>query len=232
MTLEAVLFDFNGVLVDDEHLHHAAFNEVLAPHGVTMSDEDYAEKYLGFDDRGAFRAVLADHGREGAESFVDELIAQKSVVYARRAATELRVFPGAADLVRACAEKATVGVVSGALRGEIEPALDAMGVRSLVRFIVAAEDVKACKPNPEGYLRALTLLREGAGGSPGRFPAKGVVVVEDSTAGVVSGVKAGMPVAAVAHSYAKGILEVAGAGLVKERIAELTVKDLERLTTS
>ncbi len=229
--LEAVLFDFNGVLVDDEHLHHAAFNEVLAPHGVRMSDEDYAERYLGFDDRGAFRAVFADHGREADEALVQALIREKSGAYARRAEKELRIFPGAAALVRACAERVPVAIVSGALRGEIEPALDAMGVRSLVRFIVAAEDVKACKPNPEGYTKALALLRDGPPEATGRFPAKRVVVVEDSTAGVVSGLVAGMPVAAVAHSYAAGVLEAAGASLVRERIAELTLKDLTSLAT-
>ena len=50
----ATLFDFNGVLVDDESVHLAAFRDALAPLGIGLTDEAYVEKYLGYDDRGAF----------------------------------------------------------------------------------------------------------------------------------------------------------------------------------
>src|SRR4051794_9700373 len=56
----ATIFDFNGVLVDDEHVHLEAFREVLAPRGIAITDDAYATRYLGFDDVGAFRAMLAD----------------------------------------------------------------------------------------------------------------------------------------------------------------------------
>ena len=60
----STLFDFNGVLVDDESVHLAAFREVVAPLGIVIDDATYAERYLGFDDAGAFRAMLADAGAE------------------------------------------------------------------------------------------------------------------------------------------------------------------------
>src|SRR5690606_1948390 len=50
------LFDYNGVLVDDEHVHLAAFQDALAPLGISLSEADYWDKYLGFDDVGAFEA--------------------------------------------------------------------------------------------------------------------------------------------------------------------------------
>ena len=58
----AVIFDFNGVLVDDEAIHFALFRELLAQEGVVISEDDYHERYLGYDDRGCFEAALADAG--------------------------------------------------------------------------------------------------------------------------------------------------------------------------
>ena len=57
----AVLFDFNGVLVDDEDVHFEAFRRILEVLGVTISHEVY-RRYLGFDDRGTIVALLPDGG--------------------------------------------------------------------------------------------------------------------------------------------------------------------------
>ena len=59
MGIGAVIFDFNGVLVDDESVHFALFREVLAQEGVVITERDYHERYLGYDDRGCFEAALA-----------------------------------------------------------------------------------------------------------------------------------------------------------------------------
>jgi len=208
----ATLFDFNGVLIDDERVHLEAFREVVAPLGITVSDEDYAERYLGFDDAGAFHAILKDHGRDPTADEVARLIAAKKPVYMKRIATELVIFDGASDIVRRRAEKGVVGIVSGAMRDEIEHALSAMGVRDQIRFIVSAEDTTECKPHPEGYLLGVRALG---------FE-KGVVVVEDSLAGVAAAKHAGLRCAGVAHSYPEDRLRAAGADVVATRIAELT----------
>jgi HAD superfamily hydrolase (TIGR01509 family) len=223
--LTAVLFDFNGVLVDDEHLHQSGFNDVLAPLGITMTDEAYRERYLGFDDRGAFAAVLRDSGRDVDDSLVRDLIARKAEVYRRRALAELRVYPGAAALLRSVARTSLVGIVSGALRGEIDLALDVMSARDAVRFVVAAEDVTACKPDPEGYLAALARVRaERTVASP-----RSVIAIEDSIAGIQSARAAGLSVLAVAHTYERAALETAGAHAVIATIAEVTVDSLARV---
>jgi beta-phosphoglucomutase-like phosphatase (HAD superfamily) len=82
----ATIFDFNGVLVDDEAVHLEAFREVLAPLGVTVSDALYDERYLGFDDVGAFRAMLADAGLPHDEERVAALVRAKKPAYMARAA--------------------------------------------------------------------------------------------------------------------------------------------------
>lgn len=211
----ATLFDFNGVLVDDEAVHLAAFREVVEPLGITIDDATYEERYLGFDDVGAFRAMLADAGRAASDEDVARLVSAKKPVYMRRIAAELVVFEGAPDVVRRRAELGPVGIVSGALRGEIEHALGVMGVRDRVRFIVAAEDTTECKPHPEGYLLGLRAL-----GAPAGAP--GVAVIEDSLAGVAAAKHARLRCAAVAHSYDAARLAAAGADVVAARLCELT----------
>jgi HAD superfamily hydrolase (TIGR01509 family) len=215
----ATLFDFNGVLVDDEAVHQAAFRDVLAPLGVTFGERDYEERYLGFDDAGALRAMLADAGRAPTDEEVARLVEAKKPIYMARIATELRVFEGAVEIVRRRAERGVVGIVSGALRHEIEHALGVMGVRDAVRFIVSAEDTACCKPDPEGYVLGLRAL-----GAPAE---RGIVVIEDSLAGVVAAKGAGLRCAAVAHSYPLARLAAAGADVVAERLSELTDAKLD-----
>jgi beta-phosphoglucomutase len=143
------LFDYNGVLVDDELVHLAAYRDVLRPLGISLSEEDYSAKYLGFDDVGAFRAILLDHGLPADDARVRELVIAKKPEYLRRAQHELKTFPGAGELLRSLsASGAVVGIVSGALRDEIHLGLQVLDAVSAVRFIVSAEDTRACKPDP------------------------------------------------------------------------------------
>lgn len=212
----ATIFDFNGVLVDDESVHLASFREVLAPHGVTFDDHAYEERYLGFDDAGAFRAMLADAGKRPTDAQVEALIEAKKPVYMSRIADALVIFPGAREIVERRASRGVVGIVSGALRAEIEHCLGVMGVRKHVSFIIAAEDAKASKPDPEGYLLGIAAL-----GHPD------AVVIEDSLAGVAAAKAARLRCAAITHSYSEARLRFAGADVVTATLAELTDEMLD-----
>ncbi len=213
----ATLFDFNGVLVDDEPVHLAAFREVVAPLGITVTDEQYLRRYFGFDDAGAFRAMLADNGLPVDEARVADLIEQKRPAYMRRAEAGLVLFEGAADAVRRAAARGPVAIVSGALRDEIEYALGRMGVRAEVAFVVSAEDTQRCKPDPEGYEIAKRALAARGGDALARR----ALVFEDSLAGVAAAKAAGLPCIAVAHAYPEAELRAAGADDVAARLADI-----------
>jgi HAD superfamily hydrolase (TIGR01509 family) len=219
MDTTAFLFDYNGVLVDDELVHWAAFHEVLAPLGVEMSQADYWERYLGYDDLGAFRAVLTDHGRPGSDAEIRTLVAQKKPAYLRLAQTRLRGFPGAGELLRELAARGTpVGIVSGALRDEIEMGLEYLNAKDCVRFIVSAEDTQENKPNPECYLLGIAKLAELVGDET----AKAAWVIEDSLSGIEAAKAANLRCLAVTHSYDEMQLRAAGADKVVPRIADIT----------
>ena len=212
----ATLFDFNGVLVDDESVHLAAFRDVLAPLGITLSDEAYVDRYLGFDDRGAFQALLEDNGRSPGDAEIERLITAKRPLYLARARTDLPTFPGAAAAIRRRAAHGPVVIVSGALRDEIVLGLEVLGVSELVEHIVSADDTRAGKPDPEGYLLGLEYLRSRIGAGASR-----ALVIEDSLAGIDAARAAHLACAAVAHTYPGAELAARGADLVVERIDEL-----------
>jgi HAD superfamily hydrolase (TIGR01509 family) len=211
----ATIFDFNGVLVDDELVHRDAFRDVLTPLGVTFTDEQYVERYLGFDDIGAVRAMLVDSGRTPSDAEVRSLADAKRPFYMRRAEAELIIFDGAAEVVRARAAKGPVAIVSGALRDEIHFALGRMGLEGVVEIIVSAEDTVRCKPDPMGYELGMAALAKRVGAR-----AKSALVIEDSLAGIESAKSAGLSCLAVAHSYPEAALLAAGADAVVPRIRD------------
>lgn len=195
--LKAVIFDFNGVIVDDEPLHLELFRRVLAEEGLELTDEAYRQKYLGLDDRGCFIASFADIGDEDLSrdpDRVNQLIARKAGYYLDAIKNDCRLFPGAADLIRRLQSDFPLAIASGALREEIEVVLQSSGLRDYFQIIVAAEDVAVCKPDPEGYLKALALL-----GAP--IQNDECLVIEDSIAGVQAAKRAGMRCLAVTNSY-------------------------------
>jgi|HubBroStandDraft_1064217.scaffolds.fasta_scaffold51295_3 beta-phosphoglucomutase len=216
----ATLLDFDGVLVDSEPVHLAAFNDVLAPHGIAIGAKEYLERYLSLDDAGVFRAALSRGGRTLREEEVRACVAAKAPRFMARFEGAFRTFPGAPELVARRAARGPVGIVSGALEGEIVFALEKMGVRGAVAFVVSAEKSRASKPDPAPFLLGVQeLLRLGHRGP--------TVAVEDSTGGISSAKRAGLRCVAVAHSYPRDVLLGAGADAVVPDLAALTDAVLE-----
>lgn len=219
--IRAVVFDFNGVLVDDEHLHFELLRDVLAGEGLAITEREYHERYLGYDDRGCFEVALSEAGQPLGFGRVDALIARKAARYASAAEHGLKLFDGAAACVTRLADHGPVAVCSGALRAEIEIGLARLGVRDRVCAIVAAEDTHRCKPDPEGYRLAVAALRRHVP-SLSDLPAASILAIEDSLAGIASARAAGLRAVAVPHTYTPAELLDAGADAVAASLDELT----------
>ena len=207
----AVLFDFNGVLLVDETCHWLAFREVLAPFGVRLGRARYNARYLVFDDRTALRTMLRD-ARPGTRPPFAELLRRKRRAYARLARGE-RIEPRAARLVKELALLVPVGIVSGAIRAEIVPALRRARLLRLFRVIVTGEDVRRPKPRPDGYRLALRRL--------GLKSGRGALAIEDSPGGTRAARAAGCEVIGVATTFRPATLRRAGARVVVRRLATL-----------
>lgn len=227
--IRAILFDFNGVLVDDEPIHLEMFQKVLTEEGITLTADDYYRDYLGFDDRGCFAAVLQKAGAAPTVSRLMRLIARKSSYYQERVRQGgYPFFPGAVALVEELADSGRMlGIVSGALSEEVESALRQAGLRERFKVLVTAEDVTEGKPDPEGYRRALDGLNSLPPLPERLFHPHEVLAIEDSPAGLAAAADAGLTTLAVAQTYPAQRLRMADA--VAERLDGLTVAGLEQL---
>ena len=179
--LRAVIFDFNGIIVDDEPIHFRLFQKVLGEEGIVLTEEAYYARYLGFDDRGAFSFGYREHHRPLNDAKLAELIDRKAHYYQEAIRNHVAIFPGVKPLVAELAKSVPLAVASGALRQEIETILSTTGLIDYFATIVSAEDVERGKPEPDIFLKALASLNAKNGDA---IQARECVVIEDSKEGI------------------------------------------------
>jgi len=205
----AALFDLDGTLIDSERVNRAAWRSFFDSRGWEVSEQTYAEHFIGRRGADTFRAL--DGPWQGHDP--DALQAE---VLTHLAEIDLRPEPmrGAAQLIRSVRAKGIpVGVVTSAVRPWVDSSLDVLGVTDLVSIVVSAEDVATGKPEPEGYLLACRRL----GAAPGR-----VVAFEDSSSGVAAAVAAGIrPVIGVLTTTSAQALRAAGAHHIVDDLASV-----------
>ncbi|HKY62921.1 MAG TPA: HAD family phosphatase [bacterium] len=204
--IRAILFDFNGVIVDDEPVHFKLFQKVLAESGIKLGKKDYYAKYLGMDDFDCFAAAARDAGKPADEAQVQAWIGKKSKYYDAEMETNTPFVPGVLDFIKVLSAKHYLGIVSGALRREIEMMLKRGGVAEAFSAIVAAEDIENGKPDPEGYDKGMRLLNRDCVASADLLLPAECLVFEDSIWGIQSAAAAGMPAVAVTTSFAASAL--------------------------
>ncbi len=204
--LRAVIFDFNGIIVDDEPIHFELFQKVFAEEGIALGKDDYYERYLGFDDRGAFSFGYREHHRALSPEKLAELIDRKAAYYQQAIRNEVAIFPGVKDLVAKLSNILPLAVASGALRQEIETILATAGLIDHFKAIISAEDVARGKPEPDIFLKALAALNAR---SAAPIQASQCVVIEDSKEGIKGARRAGMKCVAVTNSHPAPLLDEA-----------------------
>jgi len=223
--LSAVIFDFDGIIVDTEPLHYRAFQEVLAPLGLGYSWQDYLEHYIGFDDRDALRNAFSAGGKTLSDGQLRKHIEEKGAAFQRIIASGVDAYPGVVELLRDFSGSIPLALCSGALPTDIDPILVRLGIAGIFDVIVTAADVQASKPDPESYALAVARLREA-------HPDKVIIpenclAIEDTPAGIASAKGAGLKVLAVANSYQER--ELSGAFRVIDRLVGVDLQSLRLL---
>ncbi|HEX2974153.1 MAG TPA: HAD family phosphatase [Tepidisphaeraceae bacterium] len=195
----AIIFDFDGVLVNSEPLHFYAFQDVLKAEGIPLTEAEYYQGLIGFDDRGAFKRIFEQHGRAlDPKTFLRVMTRKKEVMLRQIQSRKYQALPGVEAFVRALWRNYPLAVCSGALRDEIELMLEGVSLRDCFRVIVSAEDVMIGKPDPQGYLLTLKELSEKL--KKTLKPAD-CLLIEDAPEPIRSARRAGFPTMAVATSY-------------------------------
>ena len=205
--LKAVVFDFDGVIVDTEPLHYKAFQEALAPRGLGYGWQEYVDHYIGFDDRDAFREVHRLNARPLDDADLARLIEEKAAAFQVIITQGVEPYPGVVKLVREMPAPLPLAICSGALAADILPILATLELSDSFDLMVTADDVSVSKPDPQSYRLAVSRLAQ-------LFPEKGItpahcLAIEDTPAGIASATGAGLSVLAVTNSYPAERLEQA-----------------------
>lgn len=216
--IRAVIFDFNGILADDDPIHMQALHKVALEEGISFTEHEYMEKYLPLNDRDCFQELWRKNRRTLRQEKLDELIRRKSAYYFSAIKQKKILFAGAVKAVRAAAGRGPVAVASGAQIGEIRHILGEANLLDCFSTIVAMEDVRRGKPDPEPFSLAYTRLREQLTG----LAPEECAAVEDSLGGIQSAHSAGMPCLGVAHSYPRSRLEEAKPRWVIDSISDFS----------
>lgn len=202
MTLKAVLFDFNGVIINDEALHDKLLSDLLIEENLRPKPGEFWEICLGRSDRACLVDLFERRGRILTEKQLDDLIARKSRAYRLQLETieKLPIYPGLDDLIfRLKAAQIKLGIVSGALRNEIDLVLERTNLAAAFPIVVSGDDITVSKPEPDGYLLAVERLNHA-------YPdlllqPQECLAIEDTFAGIQAAKRAGMSVVGVANTY-------------------------------
>jgi len=200
--LKAILFDFDGVILDSEEYHFEAFRRVFEEEGVSLTRQTYYQNCLGFNDVECFRWGLKGTGKIEEAGGIEELTDRKAAYFEGLLRNQMRFFPGVCEFIRASEEGYPLAVTSMARRGEIEFALRKADLFDCFRLIVSGEDVERTKPDPEPYEKTLRLLNAHLSltNTEQEIQPEQCLVIEDSSAGIQSAKAAGMNVLALAQT--------------------------------
>lgn len=229
---KAIIFDFDGVIVDSEPLHYQAFVLVGKSLNFEMTWEQYLAQYIGFDDRDAFRYMLHQAIEAGHTPDVEdvnvtlaELIEKKQFAFEAIAQAGTAAILGSVELIEeAHAAGLPIAIASGATHADIEQMTQLLGIRDKFEIIVAADDVEHSKPDPTTY--ALAFEKLAAKYPEADLTPDTTLAIEDTGAGLQSAIGAGLQTLALQTTSPAEVLQQAGR--VVEDLSGVTLGTLNR----
>ncbi len=197
---DAILFDFDGVLLDSEPVHFECWKQVLEPFGIRFDWDTYTRKCVGVSDY----EMLVLLGRQADPPVPAERLwreyPRKNALFVERIRRRPPVPEQTRELLEELHRRLPLAVVSSSSQREVVTILKETGLHGYFRTVICSEDVQRHKPDPEPYRLAAQ-----------RLGAERPLVVEDSESGERSGRAAGFDVIRVPRAGEM-------AALVRERI--------------
>ena len=218
--IQAIFFDFNGVIINDERIHLKAYREVLNAQGVELTDTDYFAS-LGMDDVAFVRAAFARANKPLTDELMRDVIAREHAWHREFIAKDLPVASGVIAFIKQLSRTYDLGIVSMAERSEIDHVLDLAGIKDQFSVVVSAATGLNHKPAPDCYLLGLQSLNEHRR-SERKLPvlAAECVVIEDAPPGIQAARGAGMKTIGVTTTVREQALRDAGAQVVTPNLAD------------
>lgn len=208
MGLKAVLFDFNGVIINDEAIHQELIADILLRENLRSDSYDFQRFCLGRSDRACLRDILKNRGRVVSEDYLTKLINSKTIAYQQKLSQleTLPIYPGLPEfLTQLQQEKIVIGLVTGALKQEALFVLEKISLVQYFSIIVAEDDLTSSKPEPDGYLLAVSKINQQTPDL--NLQPNECLVIEDTYAGIEAAKRAGMQVVGISHTYPLHMLQ-------------------------
>ncbi|SDT79208.1 haloacid dehalogenase superfamily, subfamily IA, variant 3 with third motif having DD or ED [Actinoplanes derwentensis] len=210
VSIEAVVFDLDGVIIDTEEVWEEVRRDYVAEHGREFRP-DSQDRMMGMS-TGEWSAHLADE--VGVPRTAEQVAADVLGRMAGRYRQDLPLIPGSVETVRALGARYRLALASSSARILIDQVLATAGLTGEFEVTLSTEEVPRGKPSPDVYLTAVERL--------GLTPAV-CAAIEDSSNGLRSATAAGLTVVAVPHGvYPPAEDALAGASLVVKAITEVT----------
>lgn len=202
-----LLFDLDGTLAQTEHLHHAAFNALLAAYGRSIDHPTFLKHVSGRSNEDITAYLFPDLDPQERERLAND----KERWFRELAAAGVEATPGAMSLIDwARARGIATGLVTNAPRENADLMIAVLGLGEAFDVVIAATELAHSKPHPEPYLAALASLR---------LHARHTLAIEDSATGIAAARAAGLDVVALATPRTVVSIEQSGATLI---IADMT----------
>lgn len=226
--IEAVIFDFDGVILDSEPLHYQACSQVLKTIGINISYINYLDLYVGLSDKEMIPQILRDHNYLLTDQEIAALINKKIITYIDilHNSNELPITAGLEEFIVDCSKHIDkIAICSGSTYSEITAALTKLAQGSLTNYfkhIVTINDLTHGKPSPEGYLLTASRLNVNP---------KNCLVIEDSPQGVTAGKAAGMHVIALTTTQRTKLLSHADQIIENFKFLKISTKHENQFPT-
>lgn len=212
--IKAVIFDFDGVIVDSEWLHKDCEREVLAEYGIRITPEEQRE-CVGRTAAEIFSILKRNH-RIPRNS--EELMKKKAVMYLERARARLKMYNKAADVLRELKSRYKLALTTSSRRSTVEFLLSHFSLNEFFDVVVTGDDVQRGKPHPEPFLRTMEKL--------GLKPEE-CVVIEDAVNGIKAAKSSGAYCIGVATTFREE--ELREADMIIRSIENLGIEMIESL---
>ncbi len=215
--IKAILFDMNGVIIDDEHIHKKAFGETVKKFGINLSHEDYIECCAGKTDRQGYIDIK---NKFNIDLPIKNLLKEKAQMYLELFPKNKASYSGVIDLIKKLAKEYTIALTSSSSRAEVGLVIKEFGIIDDFAITISGDDVQNGKPNPEPYIKTAQILQ---------VKPKECVVIEDSASGIQSAKDAGCYCIAITTTHVRNKLQDADIIVDKfEEIDENLINNIEK----
>ena len=205
MTIKAVLFDMDGVLIDAKDWHYEALNRALEHFGYTISRESHLSTFDGLPTRQKLRMLSTARGLpQGLHEFLNALKQSYTLEISHQCCKP--VFNHQYALSKLKSEGYKLAVCSNSVRQSVEAMMNLSALSGYLDELVSNEDVSKGKPDPEMYLKAMGLLD---------VKPEECLILEDNDHGIQAAIASG------GHLLKIGVPDDVTYQAIKQRIAEV-----------